>query len=214
MQLILLAIVLLVFMGLFFKYEKFSISQTSKIKSKFDGISRKVHTNHPDYKNAAKVMSILNDKNIRMMSHLRDKYIMNPMMQHKYPDRYNLAITMMEKYSPDVLVENSPMDIKGDTSYTLNKGKTVAICLRNKKNLNLHDLNTLTFVTLHELTHLSIKDRGHTKKFWRSFKFVLEEANELNLLKLIDYSKNVTYYCNGLMIDHNPFFDTKILSII
>jgi hypothetical protein len=73
--------------------------------------------------------------------------------------------------------------------------------LRNK----LIDINTLTFVALHELSHIMTESIGHKQEFWTNFKFMLKHAVKEGIYEPIDYSKSPEDYC-GLMIDDNPLF--------
>ena len=95
------------------------------------------------------------------------------------------------------------------TAYSENKGEKIAFCLNkeNKENVdNLIDENTLMFVALHELSHLSTKTIGHTDEFWSNFKFILEEASKINIYKPVDYKNTNTNYC-GMKINDNPYYD-------
>ena len=70
----------------------------------------------------------------------------------------------------------------------------------------LIDINTLTFVALHELSHIMTSSIGHKQEFWSNFKFLLENAKEANIYQPIDYKKNPTNYC-GMKITDNPYYD-------
>ena len=61
------------------------------------------------------------------------------------------------------------------TAYSENKGKSCRTTTR-KDGGNMIDENTLTFVALHELSHIMTKSIGHTEEFWSNFKFMLECA--------------------------------------
>ena len=93
------------------------------------------------------------------------------------------------------------------TAYSENKGEKLAFCLNTKKNgNNLIDLNTLTFVAIHELAHIASESIGHKDEFWRNFKFLLTEAKEINVYNPVDYSQKPIEYC-GMKITDNPYFD-------
>ena len=90
------------------------------------------------------------------------------------------------------------------TSYSVNKGEQLAICIRNKETNKFLDMNTITFVALHELAHVMTEEVGHTKTFWKNMKFLLEQGEKVNIYKPIDYSKTPAKYC-GMTIDSSPY---------
>ncbi len=95
------------------------------------------------------------------------------------------------------------------TAYSENKGEKIAFCLskKDKKDLNhMIDENTLTFVALHEMSHLATKSIGHKDEFWENFKFLIEQANKINIYTPVDYEKQKAEYC-GMTIKDNPYFD-------
>ena len=53
------------------------------------------------------------------------------------------------------------------TSYSVNKGEKIVMCIRNKKSANqdIIKLNTLMFVAFHETAHLMTKSIGHPMNF-------------------------------------------------
>ena len=72
----------------------------------------------------------------------------------------------------------------------------------------LIDINTLTFVALHELAHLMTQSFGHKTEFWKNFKFLLKEAKEIGIYQPDDYKKSPKEYC-GMKITDNPLYDVK-----
>lgn len=95
------------------------------------------------------------------------------------------------------------------TAYSENKGEKIAFCLNKTKNgdlENLIDINTLTFVALHELSHIMTKSVGHKQEFWQNFKFLLQNAKDAGIYIPVDYKKNPKEYC-GMTINDNPFYD-------
>ena len=73
-------------------------------------------------------------------------------------------------------------------------------------NSELIDENTLTFVALHELSHIATKSIGHTTEFWENFKFILKEAVKLGHYEPINYKEKPKEYC-GMNITDNPYYD-------
>ena len=73
-------------------------------------------------------------------------------------------------------------------------------------NENLIDEHTLTFVAIHELSHVMTKSIGHKQEFWDNFKFLLENAKEAKIHDPVDYSKKPTEYCS-LTISDSPYYE-------
>lgn len=93
------------------------------------------------------------------------------------------------------------------TAYSENKGEKLAFCLNKSKNsTKLIDINTLTFVALHELSHIATKSIGHKQEFWQNFKWILENAKEAGIYSPVDYKKQPEEYC-GMKINDNPYYD-------
>ena len=125
-------------------------------------------------------------------------------MKTKYPDRENVK-RLVANFNPKKVKEILPTS--SYTAYSENKGEKLAFCVTKTKEGNqLIDENTLTFVAVHELAHTMTKSIGHKEEFWRNFKFLLENAVELDLVKAIDYKKTPKKYC-GMTINDNPFYD-------
>lgn len=124
-------------------------------------------------------------------------------MKEKYP-KDPRVILLVKNFNPTRIVETLPTSEY--TAYSENKGAKLAFCLREYKyEMKLIDINTLTFVALHELTHLMTKSIGHKKEFWDNFKFMLENATELGIYDPVDYAKKPQEYC-GITIDNNPLY--------
>jgi hypothetical protein len=115
------------------------------------------------------------------------------------------TIRLVDGFNPKKISETLPTSTL--TAYSENKGEKLAFCLNTTKQGNqLIDLNTLTFVALHELSHIMTTSIGHKQDFWQNFKFLLENAKKANIYQPIDYKKNPKEYC-GLKINDNPYYD-------
>jgi predicted metal-dependent hydrolase len=110
---------------------------------------------------------------------------------------------LIEKFPNTTLQES---DGKGSqTSYSINKGEKIVLCLRAKDGSNkLVDKNLLLFVALHELSHIMTKSIGHKPDFWENFKFVLKECQKNGIYKCINFSENPQSYC-GITVTSSPF---------
>lgn len=110
-----------------------------------------------------------------------------------------------ERYKPNKIMETLPTS--EHTAYTENKGKKIAFCLdTEREGGRLIDINTLTFVGLHEISHIGCKSIGHTPEYWAIFKQVLSHAVDAGAYDPVDYSRSPARYC-GMQITDNPYFD-------
>jgi len=122
----------------------------------------------------------------------------------KYPNKENIK-RLVKGYNPKKIYETLPTSEY--TAYSENKGEKLAFCLdTEKQGGKLIDPNTLTFVAIHELSHIASESIGHTDEFWNNFKFMLEEAEEINIYSPEDYKKKPKRYC-GMNITDNPYYD-------
>ena len=91
-------------------------------------------------------------------------------MKEKYPDDERVK-RLVDGFNPDKINETLPTSEL--TAYSENKGEKIAFCLnKNKKtkDTKLIDLDTLTFVAIHELAHVMSISVGHKAEFWGNFK--------------------------------------------
>ena len=123
----------------------------------------------------------------------------------KYPDKENVK-RLQQNFNPKKIMETLPTS--SYTAYSENKGEKVAFCLNKDKEDNDHliDESTLTFVAIHELSHVMTKSIGHKSEFWSNFKFLLECAKESGIHNPVDYKKEPQQYC-GMKIHDNPYYD-------
>jgi hypothetical protein len=115
------------------------------------------------------------------------------------------AKRLVEGFNPKRISETLPTSEL--TAYSENKGEKIAFCLNSSKNgSKLIDINTLTFVALHELSHIATESVGHKQDFWQNFKWILQNAKESGIYSPIDYKKYPQEYC-GMTINDNPYYD-------
>lgn len=175
-------------------YFKNSNGEVTNVKSHFDGRTYVVQ-NKKDKKDAAELLAKTREKLISLIQGLKQK--------HKDDDRIDRLAT---KFQPDKISEGN--EDSNYTTYTLNKGEKIVFCLRTRdKNDNLHDLNMITFVAIHELSHIMTKSTGHTDEFQKNFEFLLQEAVDLGLYKPENFRENPTTYC-GIPVTDTPLNDT------
>ena len=101
-------------------------------------------------------------------------------------------------------IEEAPND--DGSSYTINKGDLVALCIRHKEQGHpFHDYNTLLFVIIHEMAHIASVSEGHNSEFVENFKWLLQNANKLGYYEPVNYQKSPITYC-GVKVTNNPYY--------
>jgi len=143
---------------------------------------------------AANLLADVTQKMKDMVSYLKEKK----------PDDERTK-RLVKGFNPTKISETLPTSEL--TAYSENKGEKLAFCLNKQKNgSKLIDINTLTFVALHELSHIATESVGHGQDFWQNFKWVLENAKNAGIYSPIDYKKYPEEYC-GMNINDNPYYD-------
>jgi hypothetical protein len=145
-------------------------------------------------KSAANLLAKVTQKMKDMVAYMKEKHPSDPR-----------TIRLVEGFNPKKISETLPTSEL--TAYSENKGEKIAFCLNTSKDGDeLIDLNTLTFVALHELSHITTESIGHKQEFWENFKFLLKNAKDAGIYTPVDYKKNPKKYCS-MEINDNPFFD-------
>jgi hypothetical protein len=177
-----------------------------------NGVPYRVLNNRRNKKTAMYILDTLNNMAIGVADSMDKKYKTDNSLAREAVD------LIIKNYNPDLLVENDPLLTYGDKTYTMDQ-KRISICLR-KLNGTFYDMNTLTFVFLHELSHVGTPKRyvdaardNHPKMFWAVFKFILNEAIQAGFYLPIEYSSsNIVHYC-GVDIVDNPYYDKTLADI-
>ena len=125
-------------------------------------------------------------------------------VKEKYPGDARVH-RLVKGFNPKKISETLPTSKL--TAYSENKGEKIAFCLNTTKDGDrLIDINTLTFVAIHELAHIATHSIGHKDEFWSNFKFLLGEAAKIQIYNQTDYKKTPVRYC-GMNITDNPYYD-------
>lgn len=140
----------------------------------------------PDRQEASNLIGEIHKK----LKYLVDK--LNPNNPHfkRLKDRFD-GVKFME--NPELRPEPHM------TSYSVNKGEKIVFCLRNPIDLKLHDVNTIMYVALHEISHIACPEIGHTPLFIKIFSSIILEAIRLKIYKDVDYTEDPADYC-GIFI--------------
>lgn len=136
----------------------------------------------PDRQKAADFLANMNKDINTLIKHLMSTY----------PNDENIR-RLYKNYNPESVSEGSSES--GYTSYSVNKGEKIILCLRQKGTNEFADKNVVMYVTVHELAHLMTEEVGHTQTFWDNFRFILKEAVDIGLYNKVDYSKDPVKYC-------------------
>ena len=125
-------------------------------------------------------------------------------LKEKIPDDKRVK-RLVKNFNSSKIVETLPTS--EFTAYSENKGRKIAFCLNKKKDNdnNLIDENTLMFVAIHEMSHITTESIGHDKTFWDNFKFLLKEASLANIYIPVNFEQNPAKYC-GIDVTNNPLF--------
>lgn len=167
------------------------------------------------HEQASQLLAQLNIFNLQLIEYMRDKYLwyVVPVIgetQKSMEYKRRMTELLLLNYNPDNIIENDPIN-SINTSYVENKGKVFAICLREKKSgeNRFHDIDTLKFIVLHEMAHLSTELIGHEMEFWTNFKILTQEATNCGIYNPVDFMSNPINYCH-LDIAYNPYYDNYI----
>jgi hypothetical protein len=168
------------------------------VKSTVDGRTYKVR-DMPDKQQAANLMASVRVKISSLCSTLLQKY----------PDKAQVKLISQNfRDDPNRFLEATPD--AAHTSYSVNKGEEIHLCLRQRGGQDeaLVNENVMIFVALHELSHVCTESVGHGPDFWNNFGWILKEAETLGYYKYTDFQAQPVSYC-GVSITDSPRYDPK-----
>lgn len=166
------------------------------VTSKIDGKIYKIR-DLPDKQEAADLMATLRLKMAKFYNHL----------DAKFPDKEQVKL-LKRNFKPEShrFFESTPD--ADHTSYSVNKGEAVHMCLRERGAMkeSLVNENVLMFVGLHEMSHMITPTIGHDVQFWNNFGWLLEQAEALGVYKPTNFREHPVSYC-GVKITDSPQYD-------
>lgn len=162
-------------------------NKIEKITSNIDNRDYEVQIKD-DSQEAADLIAQIREKLMVLVKHLSNSYPNDPRV-----------VRINNNFNPNKIKEG--IDNPEYTSYSINKGEQIVLCLRNKD--KLMDLNTMMFVIFHELGHIATESIGHTDEFWENFKWILEESINIGTYVKQDFKKKNVEYC-GMTITDSP----------
>lgn len=168
------------------------------VKSSVDGQTYRVR-DMPDKQQAADLLAKVRARMKKLYIHL----------QSTYPDKPQVKRLLQRfEVNPDRLLESTP-DAE-HTSYSVNKGEKVHLCLRQRQggDESLVNENIMVFVSLHEMAHMITDSIGHEPEFWNNFGWLLKEAEKIGTYQYQDFKAHPVRYC-GTNITDQPRYDSS-----
>lgn len=156
----------------------------------------------PDMESSGKLLTSLVKRMYTLRNHLEEN-------KYKYPDHIDCINLLCKNFNEKrtLIYENHPDS--DYTSYSVNKAEEFVFCLKCKKTKNLHNINLLYYVAVHEMAHAGCYEMGHTPLFNKIFKFYLNVAIDLGLYCYNDYESYPIKYC-GMDLHSNILNPYKI----
>ena len=168
------------------------------IKSGVDGNTYRVR-DLPDKQKAADLLARVRQRMQKLYNYLIATY----------PEKIQVKqLKQNFKPEPSRLTEATPD--ASHTSYSVNKGEAVHLCLRQRdgNDESLVQENVMTFVALHEMAHMITSSIGHGPDFWNNFGWLLKQAEEQQIYSHQDFAAHPVSYC-GVKITDSPKYDSK-----
>jgi len=171
---------------------------TVAVKSSVDGNTYQVR-DMPDKQEAADLLARVRQRMQKLYNYLIATY----------PEKLQVKqLRQNFKPEPSRISESTP-DAE-HTSYSVNKGESVYLCLRQRQgnNESLVKENVMTFVALHEMAHMITTTIGHGPDFWNNFGWLLKISEEQGIYTYEDFAAHPVSYC-GVKITDSPKYDSK-----
>lgn len=168
------------------------------IQSKIDGRTYRVR-DMSDKHEAADLMARVRQKIDKLYLFLKENFTNKPQVKQ-----------LLNNFVPDPSRFEESTPAAEHTSYSVNKGEKVHLCLRQREggNENLVQENVMVFVSLHEMAHIVTPTLGHGPDFWNNFAWILKQAEEIGIYKYQDFKAHPVSYC-GISITDSPAYDPK-----
>ena len=180
-------------------YTRKALFDMSYVKSTVDDNSYLVR-NLPDKLEAANRLAEVRSRILRLMTHFKQSKTDN-----------QIALDILKNFDADPTRFSESTPDSSYTSFTLNKGEKIHVCLRQKNSSqDLVDVNVLTFVTLHEVGHIGTREIGHTPLFCNNFAWILKQAEELGIYEFQNFSEQPVAYCGISITDQPKYKETAI----
>jgi hypothetical protein len=192
---IILIIILVIFTIIVFVQLKNNYNDVIYVKSDVDGEQYLVR-NKPDKQVAANMLAKIKQNIYKITKYMNEN-------KDKYKDYSEYIDQLNKRIHGTVIMESSENNIY--TSYSVNKGEEIIFCLRSKDIRNnkgqIHDINLVMYVVLHEISHVACPEYGHGELFKKIFAFITNIAIEQGLYTKIEFGKEPHEYCGMEITD-------------
>jgi predicted metal-dependent hydrolase len=152
----------------------------------------------PDKQEAADLLARVRHKLQKLIDVLRQRYPNKPQV-----------IQLNEKFQADPKRFYEATPDSEHVSYSVNKGDSIHLCLRQKDEAKepLVEENVMVFVALHEMGHVvtSPSVASHGPEFWNNFGWLLREAESLEIYKYQDFRAHPVKYCGESITDQPKY---------
>lgn len=169
-----------------------------QVRSSVDGLMYNVR-DLPDKQKAADLLARVRRKLKKLIDILR----------HSYPNKTQV-MQLNEKFEADPRRFYEATPDSEHVSYSVNKGDSIHLCLRQKDEAKepLVDENVMVFVALHEMGHVITPPtvKSHGPEFWNNFGWLLQEAEANKIYEYQDFKAHPVTYC-GEKITDQPKYD-------
>lgn len=115
--------------------------------------------------------------------------IVESLRNNKDYSQYTNVVRLINNWDTGISIKEIGK-MESDAAYVINK-RHMSFCLKDFNKGNHIDVNLLTYVGIHELSHVMSHEVGHGDEFKNNFKF------------LLDYSKKLVYKGSPLYISLN-----------
>jgi predicted metal-dependent hydrolase len=195
MEILLIIFIIIIIILMYLFYSKTIHSDMTYVKSLIDNQYYLVR-NESDKQEAANMLSKIKQYIILLSTDMYNNMLKPENIKYK-----DYIKRLYDRSHDIIIVESTKNSIY--TSYSVNKGEQIVFCLRTKSlQNNLHDLNLMMYVVLHEISHVAcpIYD-NHGPLFREIFNFITLYAIKLNIYTRINFKLNPIDYCGLLISD-------------
>lgn len=183
-------IIILLLISIFFLFKKINEKQIY-VRSTLDNKLYLVN-DFIEKEKTAYILSFIRKKMIYLTENIiinrnNEMYILN-LKKNIYKTKFSQNIKKFPK--------------KNLISYNINKGEEIILCIYDYNENKFYDINTLIYVSIHELAHIANPTIGHDESFYFIFNNLLQEGIRLKVYNFFNYEKIPQKYC-GIIIKSN-----------